>query len=115
MSNLTKNQLEDYRKFYKDNPDDGFSPARNKAILESTIRKTNTRRVNLLRQANEQLDERVDAVWSYFKHLSQGNHTPVEKYLGKRNLAYLRGQKLVQKIKDKAIALGWAQDNNYVQ
>ncbi len=98
MSDLTKNQRLDYKKWFKEDGDAGFSPERNKAIIEKTIRK---HELNILRKKKsyaEAVGERADAVATYLKSLSNGNELSVERYFGRKELTRLRGQQIIQKL-----------------
>ena len=88
---------QDYDRFYVAKPDPGFSPDRNNAIVEGTIKKYEATVRRKQKEYANKVGERADAVATYLKSFSVG--TPVEKYFGKRTLAYLRGQKILQKIK----------------
>jgi hypothetical protein len=94
-----KVQKEDY-KFFKEKGDPGFSPERNKYVIEKTIAKYEANRKRKMQQFQDNLGERTEAVAMYFKHLTQGKTTPVEKYFGRRNLAYLQGQNIMHKLKN---------------
>jgi len=97
----------DYQRFYVSKPDPGFSPARNKAIIEETIRETDA---NYKKRFAERLDgmrERSEVVGSYIRHLVQKNDsTPIEKYIGKRYLAQLQGEERLERMKQLAAQQG---------
>jgi hypothetical protein len=98
MANLTPEQLRD-KKFYMINPDPGFSPERNRAIINGTIEKNNLKRKKKIDHYVDTVRERSEAVTSYLfsSKGAQGGHT-VDKYFGKQVLAYLRGQKIVEEM-----------------
>lgn len=105
MADLTKNQKLDYQKWFKEGGDVGFSPERNKAIVEKTIRK---HELNIMRKKKdyaEAVRERADAVATYLKSLSNGKELSVERYFGKRELAKLRGQQIIQKLQGRSLLL----------
>lgn len=95
---LTKNQIRDYKKYFKHDPEKGFSPKRNKEIIARTIKKNEILKKKKDAQWTNELRERTDAVASYFKHL-QNKSTPIEKYFGKKYLTHLQGRKIVMKLK----------------
>lgn len=98
MTNLTKNQELDFQKWFNEDGDPGFSPERNKAIVEKTIRK---HELNILRKKKdyaEAIRERADAVASYLKSLANGKEWSVERYFGRKELVRLRGQQIIQKL-----------------
>jgi hypothetical protein len=101
----TKNQIRDHKKFFKDRPDDGFSPERNKSVVDGTIRKYEQMRAKRKKQFDEQVRERSDAVAQYLKHLVNGKSTTVEKYFGRRELARLRGQRILQELRGNMMRL----------
>ena len=88
------------RKWWPDKPDVDFSPSRNKAIIEGTIKQYEADRAKKMAEFKEGLAERTDATTSYLTG-RYGIHrsTPVERYFGKRYLAYLRGQDIIGELK----------------
>lgn len=101
MANLTKAQKEDYQKFYVAKGDPGFSPDRNKATIEACIKKHERNLIRKRKDYIEQIRERSDAVASYFRSQAADSGRPIEQYLGKRNLARLRGEQILNTIKTK--------------
>jgi hypothetical protein len=91
------NQERDYEKFYVKDPDKDFSPERNKHIVEKTIKKAEEMRRKRKKEYAEQVGERVEAATSYALYLDSGGAKPAEKYFGKQMLAYLRGQKILER------------------
>lgn len=87
------------KKFFVEKGDPGFSPARNKAIIEGTIRKRNQEIAARRKAYQNDVAERSDAVATYLRSRAAEGYTPLEKYFGKRQLAHLRGQKIVQVLK----------------
>lgn len=96
---LTENQLRDYRKYYVDKPDSSFNPDRSRQVVNNTIAKYEKKRAEKEKAWIDQFAERADAVASYLIHLNTSKTTSLETYFGRRFLAYLRGQQIVQKIK----------------
>jgi len=88
------------RKFWPKEPEIGFSPAHNKSVIERTIKKNDKLRERKIREYREQLRERTDAVASFLKKKSWGYGKPISKYLGRRNLAKLRAEDIITKIKN---------------
>lgn len=91
-------EKDDYDKFFIAEGDPGFSPERNKAIIEGTIKKYNAYRARKGKAHEEAIRERSHAVVSYLKHIDMGKNTPVEKYFSKGELAYLRGEQIVERL-----------------
>lgn len=88
---ITTNQLHPSdREFIITKPDADFSPERNKAVIEETIKKTRERVRSGYTGWRDKMGERVHAVASYLIH-SNRKDTPLEKYFTKQYLAYLRG------------------------
>lgn len=96
--NATDELIKANRKYFKANPDADFSPARNKQVIADSIKKYEANRAKRKKEFGEQVDERSDAVASYFQHLNQGKNTPLMKYFGRRELARLQGRKIYEKI-----------------
>lgn len=96
---MTENELLDLKLFFKEGGDPGFSPERNRAVIEGTIRKYNQRRREAEKLHARALDERVDAAADYIKHLetSRGETDP-ERYFGKKYLTQLQAHKIVDKL-----------------
>lgn len=90
------------KKFYLDSPDMGFSPERNKAIVDKTIAKYEAMRALRRKLFNDQLAERTDAIASYLAG-GEGAHKgrSLERYFGRRYLAYLRGEEIVDEIRNR--------------
>lgn len=95
---MQKAQKRDYSKFYVAKGDPGFSPAYNEYVINKTI-KENEKLVKAKKeQYGEQIRERADAVASYLKSNAINSSKPIDQYLGKRTLAYLRGEQIVQRV-----------------
>lgn len=97
--NLTKSQKEDYRRYYVDKPDSSFNPKRSREVVNRSIEKYEKKRKAQEKAWVDKFAERADAVASYLIHLNNAKTTSLETYFGRRFLAYLRGQQIVQKIK----------------
>jgi uncharacterized protein YbcC (UPF0753/DUF2309 family) len=100
--NLSKNQERDFKKYFKHEGDPNFNPDRNKKVVEDTIRKAEKLRQQKHKEYVESIRERSEAVTSYLlsEHGARSNKS-IEKYLGKQNLTYLRGEKIVETIVKK--------------
>lgn len=83
--------------------DPDFSPARNKATIERTIKKMDQMQKKKLKDYTNQIRERSSAVASFFKHVNQGKHNNIFKYFGKRELARLRGEDIANQLKAHVI------------
>lgn len=87
------------KKFFVEKGDQGFNPDRNKFIIEETIRQHDKNMKKKDKEYVDKLRERTDAVVCYLKRLVNGSSLSVEKYFGKRELARLRGEQIVNRIK----------------
>jgi len=79
--------------------DPDFSPARNRAVVEKTIKKMDKMQKEKLKDYTNQIRDRSSAVASFFKHVNNGKHNNILKYFGKRELARLRGEDIANQLK----------------
>lgn len=98
---FTLNQKLDYKNWYLDKPEQGFSPERNKEVIEQSIVKSKLLLERRQRDYIEQIRERADAVASYLKRVANGMEMNVDQYFGRRELARLRGEKIVQELQGR--------------
>ena len=82
-----------------DTPDDDFSPVRHKAIIDGTIKKNDEMRKRKQKDYIELIKERANVVSYYLKSRAVDAGKPIEKYISRKLLAHLRGQKIVQKLR----------------
>lgn len=90
--------IKDNKEYFNRHPDADFSPAKNKKVIADTIANYEANRAKRKKNFAEKLEERSDAVASYFQHLNQGKGTPLEKYFGRKELARLQGKKIYEKL-----------------
>lgn len=89
----------DYRYINK-NPDPDFSPERNKAIVEQTIKETEQFFGVYNRQRDIDLENRIDILSSYaVKRLGGGMTKSIKDYLGKEQYNAIIGEKLLNKLR----------------
>lgn len=81
----------------KPDPDPGFSPERNKRVIENSIKKYEKVRTAKIKAWREGVAERSDALAQYFSS-PKFTSTPFGKYFGKKWMAYLRGEKILDEI-----------------
>ena len=94
-------QKQDYHLVPVD-PDPDFDLEHNKRVVEETIAWNEKLRKNKQAEINEQVRERAEAVAQYLKSSEQGRKTTdIEKYFGRRHLSYLRGQQIMERLKDQ--------------
>jgi hypothetical protein len=89
------------RKFVLAKGDPGFSPERNKKIIASVMKKHEAMRKKKMDQFVDKLRERTDAVAWYLKSRTAESNLPIEKYLGKTELARLRGQRIMEEVQGR--------------
>lgn len=87
------------RKFWPSKPEPGFSVERNKRIIEESIKKYDRQVARKMNEFTNRLQERTDAVATYLTGDGGAQRSrSVEKYFGKTNLAYLRGEDIKSKL-----------------
>lgn len=94
------------KKFYKVNPDPGFNPNRNQAIVDRTIEKYEKKRKEQMKKFKQRLGERTSAVADFLtSNKGIGSRGPIkgrlERYFGRRYLAKLRGETIVDKLRQR--------------
>jgi len=94
------NQTRDYQKFFVEKGEAGFNPDYNKFVIENTIKKTNALRIKKMKQFRDAIGERVDAALDYCYSM-KNRSMPVEKYFGKKWMAYLRGEEIADKLRSQ--------------
>lgn len=100
MANLTEDQILDFKKWYLPNGDKDFNPEKNKAIIQKTIDKTDRLRKQKDKEYREAVAERADAAASYlFSPKGAQSNKAIEKYFGKKELARLRAEDILTKLK----------------
>lgn len=96
---MTEEEKRDYAKYYVPDGENGFSPQRNQAVIDNTIKKNDEYRKKRAQLYNEQIRERSNAIVSYLfsRKGAQGGNS-VERYFGKKELSYLRGQRIIEEM-----------------
>jgi len=89
LSYLIKNKLGE---------DPNFNPARNRAIVESTIKATELNIKKRRKVFDDAIDERAEALASYLMHLKANKSAGVERYFGRKLLAQLRGDEIKERL-----------------
>ena len=81
-------------------PEEGFSPEKNKAAIKKAIDSGMRIEMDLRRAASKEIEYRSDVLSSYAMHQAQtGSSKRFEQYMGKQNMARIYGEQLLQKIK----------------
>lgn len=78
---------------------------RNNAIIEWTIQKYEIDRAKRQKTFEHELEERTDAVASFLKAVDRGYNGSAMRYFGRRELAKLRGEKIIEKLKSSAMII----------
>lgn len=89
-------------------PDGDFNPDRNKAVIQSTIKKTRERIRKGYVDWRDKFGERAEAAASYLKYVNRTNSSmSVEKYFSKQYLAYLRGDDVRRMLMTRLSPEAW--------
>ena len=80
--------------------DPDFDPEHNRRVIEEVNRENDEMEKKRDREFSEQTKERTTAAAQYLRNVAQGKSvTAIDKYFGKRYLAYLRGKEIVNQLK----------------
>jgi len=95
------------KKFWPKEPEPGFSPERNRQVVDKSIEKYEAMRKKKMALFTENLKERTDALASYLAGGSglQRNRS-LEQYFGKRYLAHLRGEDITDELRERLRFVG---------
>jgi len=94
------------RKFWPSSPEPGFSVERNKRVIEGTIKKYEKHRAKIMANFEDNLRERTDAAIQYLMGGGGAARSKsVEKYFGKTQLAYLRGEDIRNKLMQERMSV----------
>lgn len=98
---MTKVSKQDWN-LVKVDSDIGFDPEHNKRVIEETISKNELLRARKKREGNEKVAERSSAIAQYLIDVNSGKtKSGVVDYFGRHELARLRGEEILEKIKGK--------------
>lgn len=86
-------------KYFVEKGEQGFSPARNKAIIEETIRKHEENRKRKAKEDVEKLGEVIEAVASYGTYRFNKGSLKVDQYLEKQVMTKLMGERIIERAK----------------
>jgi hypothetical protein len=94
------------RKFWQNTIEPGFSPERNKRIIEESIVKYEKNREKKLQEFRDKFGERAEAVASFWKSnkgaaYKSATDSNITKYFGKQYLAHLQGKRIVERLESK--------------
>lgn len=88
----------DYR-FINTNPDPDFSPERNQAIINQTVKDTEKFFETQVKAMDDAMEERIDILSSFALHNFNKDSKSIKKYLGKKQYEALIGEKIMSKIR----------------
>ena len=81
--------------------DEDFDPKHNEWVVEETIRKYERERARRQKEFGEGVGDRSSALASYLTARSQGQRSSnIKKYFNSKDLARLRGEELLPKLKE---------------
>lgn len=89
-------------KYMEQNPygDADFDPEHNKRIIAEVDAWNDQMEERKEREFKEKIQERTNAVAQYLQNITKGQGiNNIQKYFGKRYLAYLRGEEIVRQLK----------------
>ena len=73
-------------------------------VIENVIRETEENERKKRAEFGEQVDERVNAMTEYLKSVDRGGSTSnIEKFFGKKQLAYLKGEHVANTMRELSI------------
>ena len=86
--------------FMEVNPygDAGFNPEHNKRVIKDTIKKQDAKYRKQKRDFSEKTRERTQAAGMFLQNLTQGEGLNAQEYFGRRELARLRGEEVLERL-----------------
>lgn len=91
-------QPEDKR-FFVEKPDASFSPQRNKAVIDETIRETTQFFTKLEEEIDDEMGNRIDILSSYATYRFNKGTKSFKDYAGKKLRSQLIGEKILSKVR----------------
>jgi hypothetical protein len=91
-------QPEDF-KYYVDKPDPTFSPRRNKAIIDETVKSAEKFFTELGNVMTDELGNRIDILSSYGRYRFNSGTKDIKSYLGSNLTKQLIGEKIMSKVR----------------
>jgi len=80
-------------------PDEGFSADHNKQVIDGVIDHTDKMIKRKKTQHKDALQERSWAISQYLKGMEMGGESNMSKYFGKREMARLQGESVMNKMR----------------
>ena len=107
-------QPDDY-KYFIEKPDSSFSPERNKAIIQETIKETEAYFKGIGKAINDNLGNRIEIFSTYATYRFNKGQKGFKDYVGKRLHSELIGEKILEKIKIAQSANKLGGNNTFIQ
>lgn len=87
--------------------DPNFDPDHNMRVIEKTIKDAERMQRQKMREFQEDLGERTEALSKYLTSIEQGGaESDVTKYFGKKYKAYLAGKAAIKRMQDGLTSIG---------
>ena len=100
MKKKTVISPDDYMYMEQDPEGDAdFNEERNRMVIAETIKKGKLWHAKQSRDYEQKTKERTEAVAAYLKNVTQGGVNDIGKYFGRREMARLRGEEILSKLK----------------
>lgn len=109
MKSLSDKEYQENLVFFRKHgvPEDPkFNEKRNRDTIARTIKKNEALWKKRRKEFRDSLGEKIDMVASYLKRQANGGETTIDKYLGRRWMAKLRGEQIVSQLRDKLMVRG---------
>ena len=85
---------------YVEKPDENFSPEHNRAVIQETLDEAEKLRKGVSDKTRAASENVGDILASFAKYkLDLGGGKQIEQYLGKKRMAEIYGEKLVEKLR----------------
>ncbi len=86
-------------KYFIDKPNSSFSPSKNKAIINETIKETERFFEEIANEIDEELGNRIDILASYGTYRFNRGQKSFEDYAGKKIVGEMVGEKILSRIR----------------
>ena len=98
---LTPNDLDESDlKYLAEEPDPGFSPYRNAANIKKAIDSGIKIELELRKAGLKDMEYRIDVLSGFARNsIGKGKSQSLEKYVGKREMAKIYGEKILEKVR----------------
>lgn len=93
-------------KFVPVDPDPDFDPAHNKRVIADTIKASEKLRRKKQRDFEQGVKDRVWVMSKFKKSVEKGKTNSIQEFLGRREIARLKGQSVLEYLQDQANMIG---------